>query len=572
MTPRLRELALGVAACALALGAGCYTGLASDADGLASGDSTGRAPGEGGSDGSDGGSDGAPGEGTCEGDRLGASPLQRLTRTEYDHTIADLLGIDTHPAQALPPDGLSGLFANNGATAVPSYAVEVYRDLAESLAATAIADLSEILPCDPAQLGEDACAAEFIEQFGRRAWRRPLDAAQVDRLVQLYQQGRADGTFAEGIGLVIEAVLQSPWFLYRIESGVPAPGEEAVALDGFELASRLSYFLWRSMPDDALLAAAEAGELDDPEFVEAQVRRMLDDPRAERALLTFFGELFALDTTASLYKDPELFDTFSPELAADMRTELELFVLSALREGDGRVDTLLGANHTFVNARLAALYGIEAPAGDGFTRVELDPSRFRGLVTKPVLMALSAHDQRTSPTFRGKLVRTRLLCQGLPPPPPGVESTVPSPGELSTREWVQQRLDNPSCAGCHELMDPIGLAFEHFDAMGRYRDQDDGAAIDAHGLLVGTDVDGPFDGPSGLVDKLLASEQVGACIAHEWFEFGMGRATSDDDACTTAAIDESFASTDHDITELMVAIATSPAFRLRRPDDLEEAP
>jgi hypothetical protein len=299
---------------------------------------------------------------------------------------------------------------------------------------------------------------------------------------------------------------------------------------------------------------------------------MLDDPRAERALLTFFGELFALDTVTSLYKDPEFFDTYSPELAADMRTELELFVLSALRDGDGRVDTLLGASHTFVNARLAALYGVEAPAGDGFARVELDPSRFRGLLTKPVLMALSAHDQRTSPTFRGKLVRTRLLCQGLPPPPPGVESTVPTPGELSTREWVQQRLDNPSCAGCHELMDPIGLAFEHFDAMGRYRDEDDGAAIDAHGSLVGTDVDGPFDGPSGLADKLLDSEQVGACIAHEWFEFGLGRVPGDDDACTTAAIDETFASTDHDITELMVTIATSPAYRLRRPDDLEEAP
>lgn len=571
MTPRLRELALGVTACALTLAPGCYTGLASEA-GPGDGDSTGRAPGEGGGSAEDGGSDGAPGEASCEGERLGASPLQRLTRTEYDHTIADLLGIDTHPARALPPDGLSGLFANNGATTVPSYAVEVYRDLAESLAATATADLPGLLPCDPAQIGEDACAAAFIEDFGRRAWRRPLDAAQVDRLLALYQQGRTEGSFTEGIGLVIEAVLQSPWFLYRIESGVPAAGEEAVALDGFELASRLSYFLWRSMPDDALLAAAEAGELDDPEAVEAQVRRMLDDPRAERALLTFFGELFALDTTASLYKDPELFDTYSPELAADMRTELELFVLSILRDGDGRIDTLLGASHTFVNARLAALYGIDAPPGDGFTRVELEPSRSRGLLTKPALMALSAHDQRTSPTLRGKLVRTRLLCQGLPPPPANVDSSVPAPGELSTREWVQQRLDNPSCATCHELMDLIGLGFEHFDAMGRYRAEEDGAAIDAHGLLVDTDVDGPFDGPSGLADKLVDSEQVGTCIAHEWFEFGMGRAPSGDDACTTAALDESFASTDHDITELMVAIATSPAFRLRRPDDLEEAP
>jgi hypothetical protein len=553
---------------ALAAGPGCYTGLSGGAaggDDVADGESAGGGDdGDGGDADDDAGDDGP--SGACEGSTVGATPLQRLTRTEYDHTIADLLGIDSHPASALPPDGVSGLFANNGATAVSNYTVEVYRDLSEQLAAEALLDLPALLPCDPAVLGEDACAEAFVAAFGRRAFRRDLDAAQIERMVGVYQTGREGGTFAEGIGLVIEAFLQSPSFLYRIESGVPALGEGAVALDDFELAARLSYFLWRSMPDDELLDAASAGTLADSEAVEAQARRMLEDPRAERALLSFYGDLFALDTIGAAYKDPELFPEYSAELADDMRTELELFVLSGLREGDARIDTLLGGSHTFVNDRLAAHYGIPAPAGAEFARVELDATRFRGLVSKPIVMALAAHDQRTSPTLRGKLVRTRLFCQQLPPPPPDVTTTIPVPGEQSTREWVQERLDNPNCAPCHEMMDPIGLAFEQLDAVGRWRTAEYGETIDASGNLVGTDVDGEFVGVAGLADKLLDSALVGECVSQQWFEFGFGRVPASEDQCTQDHVAERFAESDHDLVELMVAIATSDAFRTRRPD------
>ena len=554
---------------ALAMAPGCYTGLgeglgAQAEDTAGAGDST-----DAGGDDEGGSDDDAPAD-VCETASVGVTPLSRLTKAEYDHTIIDLLGIDADAESALPPDGLSGLFANNGATAVSSYAVEVYRDLAESLAAQS--DLDALVPCDPVVIGESECAREFVEQFGRRAFRRDLDAAQIDRLLAVYETGRTDASFADGIRLVIEAVLQSPRFLYRIESGVPVAGEDSVALDGFELAARLSYFLWRSMPDDELLDAAAAGMLASPENVESQARRMIEDPRAERALLSFYGDLFELDAVGSIYKDPEIFPEFSGELAADMRTELELFVLSALRDGDARIETLLGSSHSFVNARLAAHYGIEAPAGEGFGRVELDPARWRGLMAKPILMALAGHDQRTSPTLRGKLVRTRLLCQELPPPPDDVVSTVPAPGELSTREWVQERLDNPNCAPCHQLMDPIGLAFESFDASGHYRTVEDGATIDASGMLVGTDVDGEFVGASGLAEKLVASEDVAQCVSRQWLEFALGRAPGSDDTCTTAAIGEEFTANEHDLVELMIAIATSPAFRTRRPEPEEDDP
>lgn len=556
-----------ILACLLAVGPGCYTGLHGGAgrhdDAGDVGDSADDAPSR--DDGADSGDDdGAAPDDACGTIEVGASPLARLTHAEYDHTIADLLGIDSHPASALPPDGVSGLFAHNGEMAPSSYAVEVYQDLAESLAAQA--DLATLVPCDPSATGERECAQQFIEEFGRRAFRRDLDAAQIERLLQVYDDGKDGATFDDGIRLVIEAVLQSPSFLYRIESGVPAPGDSHVALDDFELASRLSYFLWRSMPDDALLDAAASGELD----IEEQARRMLEDPRAERAILSFYGDLFALDTIGAIYKDPELFPDFSAELANDMRTELELFVLSALRDGDARLENLLGGSHSFVNARLAALYGIDAPAGDEFVRVELDPTRFRGVLTKPILMSLASHDQRTSPTLRGKLVRTRIFCQELPPPPDDVMTTIPAPGELSTREWVQQRLDNPACSGCHTLMDPIGLAFEGFDAVGHVRDEEDGMPIDASAEIVGTDVAGAFDGPGELAEKLLASAAVGECASRQWFELGLGRAPSSDDLCTTENLAAQFAESDHDIVELMVAIATSPAFRTRRPDEQED--
>lgn len=565
----MRALSAGLLA--LAMGPGCYTGLPASSQGSAGGDAA-----DGVDDGDDGASDGdgttdgeAPSD-PCEGQQLGATPLARLTRTEYDHTIADLLGIDTHPGSALPPDGVSGLFAHNGEMAVSNYAVEVYRDLAESLAAQATADLAPLVPCDPVATGERECATIFVEQFGRRAYRRDLDDAQVERLLAIYDAGRDGGTFAEGIRLVVEAVLQSPMFLYRIESGIPMPGEEVVALDDFEIAARLSYFLWRSMPDDALLDAASAGALDDADAIETQARRMLEDPRAERALLSFYGDLFELESVAAMYKDPELFADFSAELAADMRTELELFVVSALRDGDARMQTLLGSSHTFVNARLAAHYGLPAPAGDGFERVELDPERFRGLLAKPILMSLAAHDQRTSPTLRGKLVRTRMFCQQLPPPPPDVVTDIPTPGELSTREWVRQRLDNPNCSGCHQLMDTIGLGFESFDAIGRWRTEEDGAPVDSSGTLLGTDVDGEFVGVAGLAEKLVASEIVGACASQQWFEFGLGRAPATEDTCTTDALQTEFAASEQDVVELMVAIATSAAFRSRRPDTEED--
>jgi Protein of unknown function (DUF1592)/Protein of unknown function (DUF1588)/Protein of unknown function (DUF1595)/Protein of unknown function (DUF1587)/Protein of unknown function (DUF1585) len=568
MHPRTRSLSACLVA--LAMGQGCYTGL-SGAPGQDGAGEAGEA-GEAGDAASEGGSDSGddPSPDACGTPEVGATPLTRLTRSEYDHTIVDLLGIDTHPANALPPDGVSGLFANNGAEKVSTYAVEVYRDLAESLAAEA--DLPTLLPCDPAVTDERECAQAFVEQLGRRAYRRDLDTAQVERLLAVYDGGRDGGSFEEGIRLTIEAVLQSPLFLYRVESGMPPDGEETVALDDFELASRLSYFLWRSMPDDELLDAASAGMLTDADAVEAQARRMIEDPRAERALLTFYGDLFALDTLGSLYKDPEVFPDYSAQLGADMRTELELFVLSALREGDARIEVLLGGSHSFVNARLAAHYGIPAPAGDEFARVELDPTRYRGLLSKPVLMSIASHDQRTSPTLRGKLVRTRMFCQNLPPPPPGVVSTVPALGELSTREWVQQRLDNPTCAACHEKMDPIGLAFEQFDATGRYRTEEDGVPVDSSGKLVETDVDGDIVGASALAEKLVASEAVGECVSRQWFEFALGRTPATEDTCTHDALLIAFADSDHDIVELMVAIATSPAFRTRRPDALEVDP
>lgn len=558
--PRLRVAAL--LGCALACG--CYTGLGArgSGDDAVGSDDDGTAGDDGGAN--DDGGTGVPG---CGHGSVGPSGMQRLTSIEYDNTVADLLGLESHAVDVLPQDGRSGLFANNGAVTVSEYGVELYRGLAEDLAARAVADLDAIVTC-AATDQHRGCADGFVRSFARRAYRRDLFDDDVARLMAVYDAGAGEGDLAAGLALVIETVLQSPYFLYRVEGGIPAPGDEVVELDGFEIATRLAYFLWKSMPDEALLDAAAAGLLDTPEGIAAQARRMLADDRAGRGIRAFVTDLYDLASVATQYKDPELYPDFTPELGADMRTELELFAISVWQRGEGGPDGMLTATHSFVNPRLAAYYGIEAPDPEGFARVELDPTRTRGLLTKPALLTKTAHDVLTSPVLRGKLVRERVLCQGLPPPPADVPPQPAAEPGQSNADVAEQHMNKPGCVDCHRLMDPIGLAFENYDAIGRWREHDNGVAVDASGELLATDVDGSFVGVAGLVDRLRTSEQVQQCVAAQWFEFGLGRRLGDDDSCSADAIADAVVA-GAELEDLLVAIATSPAFRVRRPDALE---
>ncbi|MDQ3036058.1 MAG: DUF1592 domain-containing protein [Myxococcota bacterium] len=498
----------------------------------------------------------------------GRTPFRRLTRDEYDRTVHDLLGDDTQPGRAFPPDEANGGFG--AGTAVSLLQTEMYLDAAEILAAAAALDLGALLPCDPAAIGQSACAREFVETFGRRAYRRPLADGEVDSLVALYEETRAVEGFAPSIELVLTAMLVSPSFLYRVELGAPASGDAVVALTGYEIATRLSYLLWNSTPDDALLDAAARGELAAADGVEAQARRLLEDPRARGATRDFFSQYLGLEGIEEVGKDEVLHPEWNPRIARAMRREALAFVDHVLWEGDARFETLLTASFTFVDdPGLAALYGVEGFTGTEPVRVELDPEQRAGLLTMPALLATQSNPNQSSPVYRGKFVRETVLCQHLPSPPDGLAVAAPDPDpSLTTRERFAQHRSDASCSGCHQLMDPIGFGFERYDAIGMWRESEGALAVDDRGEIHGTtDADGEFTGAVELAARLASSEQARTCFATQWFRYGIGRSETEVDDCTLAEVVAAFEASDGDVLETIVSITRTDAFRHRRAID-----
>jgi hypothetical protein len=537
---------------------GCYTGVSGEPDAAWGGDT--------GDDGADDGED-EP-EALCDTASAGVSRLRRLTRSQYDHTVRDLLGITGGLAAQLAPDEKVGPFFSNVTAPVTDLLAEQYMRVAEEIAEVAITDLGSLVPCDPAIDDHAACGEDFVDGFGLRAFRRPLTAEERIALVGLFELGRADEGFAGGIRLVVQAVLQSPQFLYHLELGLPSTtGDDVVALDHYEVASRLSYFLWDSMPDDALFEAAAAGTLDTPEAVRAQAERMLEDPRAADAIASFHRQWLHLDGLAGLEKNTEIYPEFDVTLRDAMAQETTRFADWVIRFDDARLETLLTASYSFVDGPLFSLYGITPPAEhDPTLPVELDPTQRAGILTHAGVLASHAHADQSSPVHRGVLVRENILCTPLAPPPPEVD-VVPPPldPDATTRERFDQHRSDPACAGCHNLIDPLGFGFEHYDGVGAYRALDAGKPVDASGEVVGTwDIDGPFDGALELAERLAGSEQVRSCVVQQWFTFGFGRPPVEADSCSFDTLNEVFADSDYDIRELLLAIVATDSFRHRR--------
>jgi hypothetical protein len=490
-----------------------------------------------------------------------------MTRFEYNNTVRDLLGDKTSPAADFGAEEEALGFNNNAANLVTSSTLaEKYMLAAEGISARATEALSRILPCDPEVSGEEPCAREFIDYFGARAYRRPLAPGEADMLFAAYSFGRTVHNFREGIRMVIEAALQSPHFLYRVELGSDAgPSEGIVHLNDWEMASRLSYFFWGTMPDDELFAAAEAGLLQTKEQISGQARRMLEDPKARQTSVDFHRQWLDYDRIASATKDPALFPSWTPALREAMREETERFIDAVIFEENGDIGALLTAPYTYLTPELAAFYGVTAPTGPGFERVDLDPTERAGLLTMGSLLTLNAHSNQTSPVHRGKLVREAFLCDIMPMPPPDVMITVPTPDPNSTaRERFAEHSKNEACKGCHELMDPIGFGFENYDPVGRFRTEENGAPVDATGSLVESDINGDFDGAVELAHKLTGSEDVRACYATQWFRYASGRGETHADDCSMAALRERFKATGGNIKELLVALTQTDAFLYRK--------
>ena len=509
-----------------------------------------------------------------EGPHPGRSPLRRMTRIELDQTLADLLGDDTGPAHRLLQEELGSGFSNNAEVRTVSELVaEQYLAVAEDVARRASADLPALLGCDPAT-GEDACVESFVESFGARAWRRPLDADERTRLMTVFTSSRDRWGTRTAVELVLEVMLQSPHFLYRVE--LPPPGAEpgdVVRLDGYQVASRLSYMLWSTMPDEALFAAAEAGELDTNAGVAEHARRMLDDPRANAPLLRFFDEWLQLSALEGLAKDTEVYPDWQPEIADLFREETHAFIREVWQNEGASFETLLTADFTMVNAELAEFYGMTAPAGTEYVRVPVDPTRRAGLLTHGSFLAGHSKVHETSPIHRGMFVRAGLLCGDVPPPPPGIDPIAPDPDpSLTLRERLEEHRTDPVCGSCHALLDPIGFGFENFDSTGRWRDEEAGRAVDASGFLQDTDVDGEFVGAVELAHRLAGSEQVSDCMVRQWFRYGYGRTESiRDDTCSLDQLEDAFDSAGGDLRELVIALTQSDAF-LYRAADTEGSP
>jgi hypothetical protein len=485
---------------------------------------------------------------SCDGAaKVGASPLRRLTRLEYDNTVRDLLGDESRPAQAFVSDEAVAGFDANSVAAVSKQETEDFLDAAAVLAKTAVAN--GFVTCDPTQ---DSCGASVIESFGRRAFRRPLSSDEKSDFSALYASAKQEWGATIAIELVIRTILSSPSFLYLVENS--AAGTGTLAVDANTLATRLSYFLWGSMPDDELFAAADAGKLGTLDDIDAQARRMLADPRAKGAVESFHVQWLGITGLEEATKDPELFPSYDADLAASMEAETRRFAASVVLEGDARLATLLTADHSFVDGALAALYGVPAPS-QPFQKTQLDPQERAGVLTHASVMAAHSGASQTSWVHRGKLVRERFLCDTIPPPPPGVEST--DPKNLG-------RLENPSCKGCHLKMDPIGFGFDAYSPIGGFRTVDEtGKPVEQKGAIHGDGESSEFEGAVELAHQLAAREDVGRCVAVQWFRYATRRQETDADACSIAFAQKQFAESGGDIRELMIAITKTDAFRHR---------
>lgn len=529
---------------------------------LACSDSGSGSPEAGGETVGDGDGDSSSGDGDGDGGDVEPGiklPARRLSHFEYQNTLRDLFPHIEVPQFEMPADPSSDGFDNDGEALVPStLLIERYDENARTVAALATADLPTLLGCDPAE--GPTCAQAFVDSFGRRAFRRPLTAQERVDLMAFYNEPPGDTDFRAGTELTIQLILQSPQFLYRLElpgegEELPAPGELA-PLGGYELGSRLSYFLWSSMPDEELLAAAEAGALQTPAQLEAQARRLLEDPRAKDAFLHFHEQWFDLKRVDQASKLPE--DNFDDALREAAKQESLRFVEHVIFDEGGTLTELLTSNRTFVNDRLAQVYGVMAPPPDTWVELELDPAQRAGFMTQIAFLAGHGHPLNPSPVLRGVYGLKDVLCWPLGAPPPVAEAmTIPegSP-DMTNRETYEVLTQADECMACHKDINPVGFAFEHYDTLGRWRDLDNGQDIDASGQFQ----DLSFDGAPDLLGKLVDRVEVQRCVSRKWLRFAYGGGRVLQTPEIQAEIEAAFAEVDYSITELLVAIVTHPRF------------
>jgi hypothetical protein len=495
----------------------------------------------------------------CKTPEVSASPMRRLTHREYANSVRDLLGT-TANIPTFAADTQADLFDTMADQHVSSLLADEYLDAAGDLA-EGITDVNKLVGCTPAASSE-ACASNFIANFALRAYRRPLTADEKSRLTALYDGTRSASDASTGVRAVVTAVLASPHFLFRPEWG---QGQSAIAgalnAAPYEIAARLSFLLWSTIPDQQLLDAAKANQLSSKEQISAQAERMLEDPRARDANYHFYEQWFGISLLRTASKDSAVYPAFNEGLRSSMLEETRRFVDHVVWEDDAKLSTMLTASYSFVNKSLGLLYGVPGTANDQtFAQTELNPEERSGVLTQASVLAAFAGSNESSPVKRGLWVRGRMLCQDLPAPPANVAVLPEIKEGVSTRERFAQHTSSPACASCHKLIDGLGFGLEAYDGIGSFRTKDHGVAVDSSGSLVQTDVDGSYDGGPELASILSDSAQVRDCAVTQWFRYTQGRREESEDACSLQALKTSFAENNGDLRQLLLDLVNSDAF------------
>lgn len=558
------------AALSLLLTTACYQGLPGPS-GLSGG----------GSDGADtGASSGASGESGDDetGDDDAPSPedaadvafsgLRRLTAAEHDATLRDLLGDEMGDSILFLPEDLRTPFDNDYTAQHPAQSlVSAAYLLAGDAAARLTADparFAEVVGCTPTGPDDAACFESFVRDFGRKAFRRPLTDAEVSAYLELLDFGIERNDFAAAVEAALRTILSAPSFLYRVEIGEPVDGApEVFALRDYEVATRLSYFLWGSTPSDELLDDAEAGRLNTRGDVRDAVTWMLEDERALDRMTRFHALWMGYEQLPGDY-----------DLAVAMETENRALMQRILFDEKRPWQDLIRSEETFVSDQLAAHYGIPLPGSDEPVWTSYGDSGRKGLLSSGSFLSIGQKFGDTSPTQRGLLIRTRLLCMDIPPPDPELNVDVDEPpgdpaDQCKWERYAAHREEGSSCAGCHELFDPIGFGLEAYGPLGELREHEPGrpeCAIVDEGKI--SEI-GNFSGPGELADVLLQSETVNRCVATQLYRFAMGRYELDDvDEHFIDAMNEDIGDGDFRFDELVDALVTSDAFLFRRTQEL----
>lgn len=495
-------------------------------------------------------------------DRIGDAGLRRLTAVEYSATVRDLLGVEVDGALLLPED-FREPFDNDYTIQNPSGAlIDGTELLASDVAALALEPglRDATVGCTPAGPTDAACFQDFLTQFGRRALRRPLSDDDLARYGTLISEAEETGDFYDAVNVAIRALLQHPEFLYRVEVGTPVDGvPDVFVLNDFEVATRLSYLFWGSTPNDMLLDLAEGGGLSNPGQIREAAEDMLLDERARARIGRFHSLWLGYESLPH-----------APELTSAMQTETQALIDRVIFDEALPWQDLLRSDSTYVDGTLAEHYGLPAPTQPGW--VGYGETGRRGLLSHgSFLSALSKIDD-SSPTKRGILIRTRMMCQPIPPPPPTVDVDMTEPEEGTCKEdfYKEQHLSAPGCAACHALMDPIGFGLENYDHTGAFREvetKDPSCVISGEGELDGQ----VFNGPSELSELLIDSGTLNRCVAEQLYRFAMGRShlADVDQSFIDFVVEGNGAQGDFDFSSLMLSFASEEAFRYRRNETAE---